>query len=563
MTKATISKDRSFSPSVLQSKCRTKAIYFLALGLLLSVSGFSQKFEAESAVLSGGATKNYSNSASGKYYVAMNDGNLTFNLNFDTTAYYNIYIQVASPSGFKSNNLVIDGTSIAFSTDQNSAYIHLKAALSVKLTSGAHKIEITKSWGWINIDYIELEMIDTTGLFNINTTLVTPEPVDVAKRLYQFLYDNYRKKIISGVSERKEADWLKANTGKYPALLDLDFLHCNRGYTWYDNNTPFNQGKAWATQKGIVCFQWHWRDPSRKTEAFYTQSGNSTDYTTFDITKIFDETSPEYKAMISDIDWISGQLKRFQDAGIPVIWRPLHEAAGGWFWWGAKGPEACKKLWQVMFDRMVNVNGVHNLIWVWTHEPGDDAWYPGDEYVDIVGRDIYKTGDHSSQILEFNDMTSRYGGKKMVTISESGSYPDVDNLVADGAGWSWFMVWNGDFVRSSTYNPLDLWKKMFASDYVITLDEMPDIKTYTTTGSTGMKMPGKSELKVFPTAFTEYFRIQSAQILKSVLIYNLLGIKVKEATPKSENAIISMAGFPSGLYLVKAGNNPAIKIFKK
>jgi mannan endo-1,4-beta-mannosidase len=551
-------KKQSFGTSILQYLKRRNPLHILIACLLFSASAFAQKFEAESAVLAGGATKNYSNTASGKYYVAMNDGNLTFNLNFDTTAYYNIYIQVASPNGFKANNLVIDGTSITFSTDQNSAYIHLQAASSVKLTSGAHKIEITKSWGWINIDYIELEMIDPGSRFNINTALVTPEPVDVAKRLYQFLYDNYRKKIISGVSEVTEAEWLKTNTGKYPALLDIDFIQCNRGYNWYNNNTPFDQGKAWALKKGIVAFQWHWRDPSRLTEGFYTKDTN------FDITKIFDETSPEYKAMISDMDWISGQLKRFQDAGIPVIWRPLHEAAGGWFWWGAKGPEACKKLWQVMFDRMVNVNGVHNLIWVWTHEPGDDAWYPGDEYVDIVGRDIYKTGDHSSQILEFNDMTSRYGGKKMVTISESGSYPDVDNLIADGAGWSWFMVWNGDFVQSSTYNSLDLWKKMFASDYVITLDEMPDIKTYVTPGSTtGMKTPEENTFKVFPTAFNDYFRVQSEQVLKSVSVYNLLGIKVEEANPDASNAVISLSGFPSGMYLVKADDNPVIKVFKK
>jgi mannan endo-1,4-beta-mannosidase len=309
--------------------------------------------------------------------------------------------------------------------------------------------------------------------FNINTSLVTANATKEANALYQFLRENYGKKILSGVMTLQSMDettWLKANTGKEPAIIGLDFMHCNRGYNWYNNEEPITDAKKYWNRNGIPVFVWHWRDPSRKTEEFYTAK------TTFDISKISDTTSSEYEAMISDIDFVSGQLKTLQEQHVPVIWRPLHEAAGGWFWWGAKGAAPCKKLYQLMYDRMVNYHGLKNLIWVWTREPNDDAWYPGDAYVDIVGRDIYKQGDHTSQISEFNSMNSLYGSKKMVTISECGSIPDVDNLVKDSAAWSWFMPWYGDFTRSSTHNSLDLWKKMFASNYVITLDEMPSLK---------------------------------------------------------------------------------------
>lgn len=165
-----------------------------------------------------------------------------------------------------------------------------------------------------------------------------------------------------------------------------------------------------------------------------------------------------------------------QTQKVPVIWRPLHEAAGGWFWWGAKGAAPCKKLYQIMFDRMVNHHGLKNLIWVWTREPDDNDWYPGDEYVDIVGRDIYKEGNHGSHIEEFKAFNKLHGTKKMITLSECGSIPDVDNLKRDEAAWSWFMSWYGDFVRKAENNSIALWKKNFASDYVITLDEMPSLK---------------------------------------------------------------------------------------
>jgi mannan endo-1,4-beta-mannosidase len=267
-----------------------------------------------------------------------------------------------------------------------------------------------------------------------------------------------------------EINWLKTNTGKQPAIIGLDFMHCFRGYNWYNNEEPANDAKNYWNQNGIPVFVWHWRDPSRETEEFYTNK------TSFDISKINDTTSLEYKAMITDIDSVAGMLKKLQTANVPVVWRPLHEAAGGWFWWGAKGPQPCKKLYQIMYDRMVNYHGLRNLIWVWTHEPNDDAWYPGDEYVDIVGRDIYKQGDHSSQVSEFNTMNISYGKKKMIALTECGSIPDVDNLVKDAARWSWYMTWYGDYVRNTSWNSLDLWKKMFASTYVLTQDEMPSLK---------------------------------------------------------------------------------------
>lgn len=309
--------------------------------------------------------------------------------------------------------------------------------------------------------------------FNINAKLVTSNPSPEANKLYQFLRESYGKKILSGVmtlNSFDETNWLKANTGKEPAIIGLDFMHCNRGYTWYDDKTPIKDAKSYWLRNGIPVMVWHWRDPLRTTEEFYSNK------TTFDISKINDPESAEYKAMINDIDYVSGLLKELQKDNVPVIWRPLHEAAGAWFWWGAKGAAPCKKLYQLMYDRMVNYHKLNNLIWVWTREPNDDAWYPGDEYVDIVGRDIYRQGDHTSQLIEFNALTSLYGNKKMVTISECGSMPDVDNLTKDAAAWSWFMPWYGDFVRSSTNNSLDLWKKMFASNYVITLDEMPSLK---------------------------------------------------------------------------------------
>ena len=460
--------------SLVMKKLKITALFTIILILLIqSLNG--QIFEAESATLAGGAQNITDNLRSGGFFVAQNEGNLTLDLSLAEEGFYNIYIFAAAPNGVKTNNFLIDGQGVSFTLEENSDYIMQRVVSSVKLKAGNHQVKITKSWGWIDIDYIKFEKVDDWGRFDIPKTTVTQNPTDHTLKLYQFLYDNYGKKIISGamtLHSMDEINWLKTNTGKEPALLGVDFMQCGRGYTWYNDNEPVNDAKNYYSRNGIPAFCWHWRDPSRKTEAFYTADTN------FDISKISDPNSAEYKAIIKDIDYISGLLKKLQDNDVPVLWRPLHEASGGWFWWGAKGAAPCKALYRLMYDRMVNYNGLRNLIWVWTSQQNDKSWYPGDDVVDIIGRDVYKDGDHSSQILEFNQLNNDYGGNKIITLSETGSFPDVDNLIADEAPWSYFMPWYGDFVRNSKYNSLDLWKKMFAHDYVLTLDEMPDLKSY-------------------------------------------------------------------------------------
>ena len=82
------------------------------------------------------------------------------------------------------------------------------------------------------------------------------------------------------------------------------------------------------------------------TEPWY--SGFYTAATDFNITKaLADTTNANYTLLIKDIDTIAVQLKKLQSAGVPILFRALHEAEGGWFWWGAQGPEPAKKLYRI------------------------------------------------------------------------------------------------------------------------------------------------------------------------------------------------------------------------
>ena len=543
---------------------------FLLISLCASPL-YAQRMEAENAALAGGAKKVASENASGGFYVAQEEGSLSFTVNVEETGFYSLYLMASAPNGEKTNIIAIGDVSADFFLERSSQFKQIKVVNTHRITAGEHKVAIHKSWGWINIDYLELEKVDASSRFNLNQSLVTPDPTPEATALFDFLLDSYGEKIISGVmtlNSMDESNWLKANTVKEPALLGIDFMHSGRNYDWYDDKEPVKDAQSWYSRNGIPALMWHWRDPSRKTEEFYS------DGTNFDISKINDENSAEYKAMLSDIDYISGLLKELQEAGVPVIWRPLHEAAGGWFWWGAKGGAPLKALWQLMFDRMVNHHRLHNLIWVWTREPGDDDWYPGDEYVDIVGRDIYKEGNHSSHAIEFNNMNALYGGKKMVTLSEVGSFPDPDHLLEDGAAWSWFMPWYGDHTRLSRYNPLDLWIKTLNHDYVITLDEMPELRNYKRQGQTPAPEPQPEPTGIedelaekgfiaYPTVVEDNLTIVSNQKIKMIAVYSTLGKVVRLQWGNGNKEIVSLSGLHAGIYIVRINGANSFRLIKR
>ena len=169
--------------------------------------------------------------------------------------------------------------------------------------------------------------------------------------------------------------------------------------------------------------------------------------------------------MKSDLEKIVPYLQQLQQANIPVLWRPLHEAAGKWFWWGNGSAASYVKLWHFMYDYF-KAKGINNLIWVWTSEKADSDWYPGDDYVDIIGTDMYGqdgTAVSATAMADrFNTLAYRYP-TKMISLTECGTVSDVPTQWNSDAKWSWFMPWYG-----STHATDDWWKAAMNSEYVIT-----------------------------------------------------------------------------------------------
>jgi mannan endo-1,4-beta-mannosidase len=113
---------------------------------------------------------------------------------------------------------------------------------------------------------------------------------------------------------------------------------------------------------------------------------------------------------------------------------------------------------------------LNNLIWVWNSV--DPAWYPGDDVVDIVSADTYAEGDHGPISATYNNLLTLTNDTKIIAATEIGSVMDPELLKAYQADWVYFCVWSGDYISGGTWNSLDLLKRVYNDEYVLTLDEI-------------------------------------------------------------------------------------------
>ncbi len=326
----------------------------------------------------------------------------------------------------------------------------------------------------------------------IYPALQTKKPHRNAVRLMHYLTDIYGKYMLAGQHigpDFFELDAIYGVTGKYPALLELDFMDYSPTRVEHgEMGNDTDRAIEWWKNGGIVAFCWHWNAPMDLIDQgpdCYWWSGMYTRATTYDFSKgLADHQSEEYLLLIRDIDAIAVELKKLQDAGVPVLWRPIHEASGGWFWWGNQGAEPYKELWRLMFDRLTNYHKLNNLIWVWNGL--DKDWYPGDDVVDIIGEHTYlEPRDYSPLEEEYHKAEKYSKADKMIALTENGPVPDADLIIEKKLKWLWFCTWSETPVvnkertkYSEEFTEACELKKVYGHEYVITKDELPDFKNY-------------------------------------------------------------------------------------
>jgi len=248
-------------------------------------------------------------------------------------------------------------------------------------------------------------------------------------------------------------DRIHASAARYPAVMSGNYANfgCTTAADLISNTNAYLK-VHWAAG-GLVEVGWHADNP-------VTMSwNNSTSVNFIDLVTNGTTTNTNWKTLM---DRVATALADLRDSGVVVIFRPLHQMNGNWFWWGAKDGTKFKNAWIYTYDYLTTTKGLNNLLWGFAFDwNGGSAstWYPGSSYVDIVGVDYYSSSGNVGVPSNYSYLTGL--GKPFAFTemgqcdpSGSGCTAKDSNLIITGIKanapatvyWSnWDEVWSLDY----------------------------------------------------------------------------------------------------------------------
>lgn len=457
---------------------------------------FSKSVEAETGAVSGKAkVKSDRKGYKGKGYVTNISAEEDWSREIELTdsQYYDLTITVASDVPCV-NGIAVNGKKLQDFSASGSGKFEKVTFKNIYIEKGKTAISVIPVDGGLDVDCLTLtasEDISKLDLTISKPALSNKDSDYNAKALYQYLCESYGKQVLLGqhdtIGTSAETDMIYKTTGKYPAIRFGDLMLATEKDS-ITTDTEMNIAMDWASNDGIVGYMWHWAAPDDKREYYADQTDfdikkavtkeNIAQLSLEDIKKLQKDgkLSKECVAVVQDIDTVSERLSTLRDEGIAVLWRPLHEASNGDFWWG-NDKEAYKWLWKLMYERQTKYHKLNNLIWVWSAQNAD--WYVGDEYCDVLSCDVYDDGNKDAQvnIMLFLQSISK---NKPIAMSECGSFPDIQSIADEKAMWAFIGQWGGNYLMTDDgklaeeNNTAAELIKMYNNNLTLTRDKLPD-----------------------------------------------------------------------------------------
>lgn len=516
---------------------------------------------------------------SGKGFTYLNGGEVSFTVTVPKDGMYSVSVrgaQILDKEG-RFETMAVNGSEFSKTIPYTDKWQDFDFG-NVRLNKGENTISFLNKYGYMAIDSVTVSVAKPHDYSVATDTLCDPKATPEAKALMKYLKSVYGKHVIAGQQEiygsghkdnyEWENEYIEKLTGKVPAIRGLDLMNYNPLYGWDDGST--DRAIAWVKEKnGIITSSWHLNVPIdfenytlgepvdwQKCSYKNYQASNST----FNTANILKEGTKEREYFEESMKLLAEQLGKMQDAGVPIIFRPLHEAQGNdgnfpdgtsWFWWGDRGAEVYKGLWKLLYTTLTEKYELHNIIWEFNSYDYDSSpdWYPGDEYVDIVAYDKYNVeynrgdGKTSGPNLlaipgKFDYLMKLTGGRKMVAMAENDTIPAVDNMTVEDAYWLYVCPWydggedGGTAFLSDKYQDLDEFTKFYQSDLAITLDELPAdlykssgaVQTTTVSGTAPVKTTATTAVS---SSSTDVFRgtlAGDANVDKKVTLADSLAI---------------------------------------
>lgn len=276
-----------------------------------------------------------------------------------------------------------------------------------------------------------------------------------------YLYKNLKKLINKGFMfghqdglaygvgwkyEEGRSD-IKDVTGDYPAVHGWELGHLEIDKPVNLDSVPFAAMQQLIRQGyergAIITISWHLNNPLTGKSAWEPAPGT--------VASILPGGTRHelYKSWLDKISAFMNNLKDGHGKFIPAIFRPFHELNGNWFWWGGNNCTAdeFKKLWVFTVSYLRNEKQMHHLLFAYntdrfsTEQEYLDK-YPGDEWVDVIGFDIYQRNSSNEKFIADID--------KMLTMltAIAKAKSKVPALTEFGGNLSDSSWWTGTFLKA-------------------------------------------------------------------------------------------------------------------
>lgn len=279
---------------------------------------------------------------------------------------------------------------------------------------------------------------------------VNPNATPEAHALLDLIYGVSGEGVLSGQHNTPRelslySDQAFEITGAFPAIWGQDLGFARAGDMDGINFRPdvvseaINQHAAGS----IVTLMWHAARPTGEEPVTFLDNVCAGPLGESDWHDLLTPGTAVHERWARQVDVIAGFLTQLRDASVPVLWRPYHEMNGDWFWWGGRpGSVGYAALYRQLYERLVTIHHLDNLVWVWNanaprgNAAGFAGFYPGHDVVDILAADVY----HGDFRQSHHDELVALANGRPVALGEVGQLPTAETLTAQPR-WAWFMTW--------------------------------------------------------------------------------------------------------------------------
>lgn len=468
---------------------------------------FTKRLEAEKGAFSGTAMDEngeLTDPEKGGFVALSGDQYVTQVASVVTSQFYRVVILARSLDGAVIKLQIGDIVEGAYyipkseSTESGSAEFGLYAVDNLYMPVGMNTIRLVIESGTADIDCFIVEDSEpvNSSAYETGNMCVSENPSARTMALFSALTKYYGKVSFVGQNvscgTNAEIDAVFNETKRYPAIRISELAPALKedAESVETIKADVALAKQWDKDGGICSYIWHWYSPN----AF-----RSTAVKDFDLKDAFGKTEPEETALLddptiklqlesgliaqetsdllADLDRLAATIKELADANIPILFEPIPDGDTGLFWWSTDA-ENYTLLWRLIFTRLCKYHGLNNLIWVWNNS--DFEFYPGDEYVDIIGQSFYEK-TQSSFAGRFGSLAENpYSARKCLAVTACDTIPSVDYMNRDNAVWLWFALDSGEYIINNSgkfsdkYNKRTALRFAYNNEKCITRDELAE-----------------------------------------------------------------------------------------